>query len=107
VLAAAEIVSVDVDVPPDVNMTEAGLGESVGGLVLGGLMIVAWRTTVPVNPRMLVRVMVDVLEEPITTLRPFGWAEIVKSGVGTKTWIATRWDWVRTPTDAVPVTVTV
>jgi hypothetical protein len=96
-----DTVSVVVPVPPDDSVTLVALRVVVGPD--GDMEDV--RLIVPVNPLMLVKVMVDAAEEPAWIVRLAGLAAIVKSGGGgtlTVTDIVTEW----TNDPLVPLTVT-
>ena len=83
------IVRVVEDVPPAVSATLTGLR-----LVEGPEgVIVAESDTVPENPLRLVRVIVEVADEPTLTVRNVGVAEMEKSDPAvTETEIVTEWD---------------
>ncbi len=87
--------------PPEDNATETGLTEAVGppeGAV-------ALRVTLPERPLRLVRVIVEVPEDPCTTLRLVGLEDMLKSGPTTVTAVVAERD--GDPPIPVPVTVMV
>ena len=90
---------VDVAVPPDGNVTLLGVRVAVIPLVGGPVFSV----TVPENVLRLSRVMVDMPEDPMGTLRVAGFADMAKSGTTTLTVTLAVWD----IEPLVPVTVTV
>ena len=69
--------SVDVAEPPEARVTVLLLRDILG---LEGEIDVE-RVTVPLNPFMLVRVIVDVVEEDCEMVREDGLAEMEKSGL--------------------------
>jgi len=96
-----DTVSVVVPVPPDDKVTLVALRVVVGPD--GDMEDV--RVIVPVNPLMLLKVMVDAAEDPAWIVRLTGLAIMVKSGGGgalTVTDIVTEW----TSDPLVPLTVT-
>ncbi len=98
-LAVGVTVNNDVAIPPAVNVTLVGLKDAVRP-VEG--VTDAVRLTVPVKPLTLVRVMVDVPEEPTWTVMTVGFAVMLKSVHVTVT--VSDWGGVE---GLVPVTVTV
>jgi len=73
---AVDRVKVEVPVPPDARLTLVGFNEADGPLG----ETVATSFTVLANPARLVRLIVDVAEDPGVTARPLGFAEMKKSG---------------------------
>jgi hypothetical protein len=67
---------VEVPVPPDVRLTLAGFKEAEGPLG----ETETTRLTVLANPARLVRLIVDVPDDPGVTARPLGLAKMKKSG---------------------------
>jgi hypothetical protein len=72
---------VDVTVPPDNRVTDAGLNDTLGPD--GETVLVSVR--LPLNPLRLVRVIVRVAVEPCVTLRTGGLGLTWKSGMVTVT----------------------
>jgi len=73
---AVDTVRVEVPVPPDARLTLVGFNEADGPFG----ETVATRFTVLANPARLVRLIVDVAEDPGVKARPPGFAEMKKSG---------------------------
>jgi hypothetical protein len=67
---------VEVPAPPDVRLTVVGFNETDGPL---GETETS-RLTVPANPARLVKLIVDVADDPGVTARPLGLGEMKKSG---------------------------
>lgn len=87
-----EIVRTTDPFPPDESVTELALSVVVGARRLLGAMLLE-RLIVPANPPTLVRLIVDVPEDPWITVRLVGLAERVKLGAGlTLTETVTGWD---------------
>jgi len=77
-----ETVSVDEAVPLDVSATMLGANDAVGGTrEMGDVAETdSLRLTLPENPLRLLRVMVEVPEDPMARLREFGEEVMLKSG---------------------------
>jgi len=99
-LWSALILRIDVAEPPEVSVSVLLLREVFGP---EGEIDVE-RLTAPLNPFMLVRVMVDVVEEDCETVREDGLAEMEKSGL-TPTETETVVEWESEPLDPFTVTV--
>ena len=83
-----DIVSVDAPAPPPVRVMLVG----VRFVVRLDDDLKAVRLTVPVNPLILPKDIVEEAEEPCTTLMLPGLAEMEKSAALTKTEIVTEWE---------------
>lgn len=93
---------VTVKVAEPVPPAARGMLVGLSAAVMSGVGAEAVRLTVPLKPCRLVKVMVDMLEEPGRAIRNDGSAPMLKSGMTTSTATVTE----RTSEPLVPVTVT-
>jgi len=104
--APPDIVSVALAIPSGARLTLVGLMYHVLHVGEGQRGDGASRLTMPLNPLMLERIIVDVAEEPAGITRLAGLAVMEKSGVGEEEVTVTDTSTLCDPLPLVPLTVT-